>query len=268
MRPTQIRQGIILFLFLAITALASAQDRAVKLRVLTYNIYHGEAADGSIDMDLLASIINEVNPDLVALQEVDKNVQRTGGIDITEELARRTGLEGYFVKHRDFQGGEYGNAILSRFPVTNIDALEGYHSTPSIITFAFATVEVTSDAELIFGCAHLTTRADDRKQQARQLMDYYVDARNRAPMILTGDLNAEPHHDEVKMLLTEFAEADTTYASTYPSRTAPVKKIDYILYPRTSAWTVKEARVLCRQDASDHCAVFAILQYTPTAADR
>ncbi|HLT71267.1 MAG TPA: endonuclease/exonuclease/phosphatase family protein [Cyclobacteriaceae bacterium] len=267
MRHALIKLSVALFLCCSMMAGASAQDRSLTLRVLTYNIYHGEAADGSVDMDLLASIINEVKPDLVALQEVDKNTQRTGGIDITEELARRTGLKGYFVKHRDFQGGEYGNAILSRFPVTDIDAIEGYHSTPSIITFAFATVEVASGEELIFGCAHLTTRSEDRKEQARQLMKYYVETKNRAPMVLTGDLNAEPHHEELKLLLTEFAEADTTLGSTYPSRSTPVKKIDYILYPRTPAWTVKEARTICREDASDHCAVFAVLQYTP-AADR
>lgn len=255
-------------IFLCLVMTAGGQDRPLTLRVLTYNIYHGEAADGSVDMDRLASIINEVKPDLVALQEVDKNTQRTGGIDITAELSRRTGLKGYFVKHRDFQGGEYGNAILSRFPVRELESIEGFHSTPSIITFAFATVEVAPDVEVVFGSTHLTTRADDRKEQARQLMDYYVSARNRAPMILTGDLNAEPHHDEIRMLLTEFAEADTTYTNTYSARSGPVKKIDFILYPRTPAWTVRDARVLCREKASDHCAVFAVLQYAPPHVDR
>lgn len=257
-----LQKSLTLFLCFAVTAGASAQRDSINLRVLTYNIYHGEAADGSVDMDLLASIINEVKPDLVALQEVDKNTQRTGGVDITEELARRTGLKGYFVKHRDFQGGEYGNAILSRFPVTNIDVIEGYHRTPSIITFALATVELAPDADIVFGCAHLTTRAEDRKEQARQLRDYYVNKISRAPMILTGDFNAEPNHDEIKMLLTEFVECDTTYANTFNARTGPIKKIDYILCPRSSAWTVLEARVLCRKEASDHCAVFAVLQYS------
>src|SRR5690606_4986293 len=234
------KRYIVLILSLISAVGAFSQDRTATLRVLTYNIYHGEAADGSINMDLLASIINEVQPDLVALQEVDKKTQRTGGVDITEELARRTGLKGYFVKHRDFQGGEYGNAILSRFPVSSIASLEGYHSRPSIITFMFAMVTVAPGIEIIFGCTHLTTREDDRKVQARQLFDYYVADLNRAPMILTGDLNAEPRHDEIKLLLSEFAEADTTWANTFPSRPAATKKIDYILYPRTSEWTVKE----------------------------
>lgn len=252
--------AIIWFLFV-IDAHAQ-QPRSFTLRVLTYNIYHGEATDGSINMDLLASIINEVNPDLVALQEVDKNTQRTGVIDMTNELSKRTGLKGYFVKHRDYQGGEYGNAILSRFPVTDVDALEGYHSTPSVITFAFATVKLAPDVEIVFSSTHLSTRTEDRKEQARQLVDYYTKEKNRAPLILTGDLNAEPHHDEIKMLMTEFAEADTTYSNTFSARTDPQKKIDFILYPLTGSWEVLETRVLCREDASDHCAVFAVLKYT------
>lgn len=252
--------AVILSLTLALSAHAQ-QARSFTLRVLTYNIYHGEATDGSINMDLLASVINEVKPDLVALQEVDKNTQRTGEIDMTGELSERTGLTGYFVKHRDYQGGEYGNAILSRFPVTHVDALEGYHSTPSIITFAFATVKLAPGVEILFSSSHLSTRIEDRKEQARQLLNYYMKEKKRAPMVLTGDFNAEPQHDEIKLLLTEFAEADTTHAPTFSARTGPQKKIDFILYPRTGSWEVLETRVLCREDASDHCAVFAVLRY-------
>src|SRR5690606_11907824 len=87
----------LLFLCFVISTGLPAQDKTFTIRVLTYNIYHGEVADGTINIDMLASIIKEVNPDLVALQEVDKHTQRAGGIDITDELARRTGLKGYFV---------------------------------------------------------------------------------------------------------------------------------------------------------------------------
>ena len=240
------------------------QRKSFTLRILTYNIYHGETTDGRVDMDLFASIIDEVKPDLVALQEVDKNAKRTGGIDITEELSKRTGLKGYFVKHRDFQGGEYGNAILSRFPVTDIDVIEGHKSTPNGITIPWAKVRLAKGTEIIFNCTHLSTRPEDRKAQARQLIDYYGGAANRGAMIITGDLNAEPHHAEIKMLLGEFAEADMTYANTFSTRTGLKKKIDYILHPRNDQWEVLETKVVCRGDASDHCAFFAILRYTPS----
>lgn len=255
----------ILFCFVCafVVGLPASGQQSFTLRVMTYNIYHGETTDGRIDMDLFASIISEVNPDFVALQEVDKNATRTGVIDITGELSKRTGLKGYFVKHRDFQGGEYGNAILSRFPVTDVYALEGHRSTAHGITFAFAKVALASGVEILFNSTHLTTRIEDRKKQAEQLLRHYTEETKRPPLILTGDLNAEPQHDEIKMLLTEFAEADTTYANTFSTRSGLVKKIDYILYPRTGEWKVLETRVLCREDASDHCAVFAVLEYTP-----
>lgn len=248
-----------------------AQRRnSYTLRILTYNIYHGETTDGRVDMDLFGSIINDLKPDLVALQEVDKNAKRTGVIDITEELSKRTGLKGYFVKHRDFQGGEYGNAILSRFPVTDIDVIEGFQSTPSGpsassgqgITIPFAKIMLAKGTEIIFSCTHLSTRPEDRSAQARQLMDYYI-AADSAPMIITGDLNAEPRHEEIKMLFEEFAEADTTFENTFSTRTRLVKKIDYILYPRNDRWEVLETKVICRGDASDHCAFFAVVRYRP-----
>ncbi len=250
-----------ILLILTLVVNASAQ-RHFTLRILTYNIYHGEATDGTVDMDLFASIINEVNPDLVALQEVDKNARRTGIIDITEELSKRTGLKGYFIKHRDFQGGEYGNAILSRFPVTDIHVIEGYKTGESGITIPFATVQLSKKRQLVFNCTHLSTRPEDRKAQVRQLLDYY-NASDNVPMIITGDLNAEPHHEEIEMLLHEFYEADTTYQYTFSSRATPTKKIDYILYPRRGQWKVLETRVLCRGDASDHCALLAVVNYRP-----
>lgn len=245
---------------------AGQQRNSFTLRILTYNIYHGETTTGKVDMDLFASIINEVKPDLVALQEVDKNAKRTGIIDITQELSKRTGLKGHFVKHRDFQGGEYGNAILSRFPVTDIDVIQGYKSTETGVTIPSVKIKLNRRTEIIFNCTHLSTRLEDRTAQAQQLIDYYV-AGGRTPMIITGDLNAEPHHEEVKMILKEFVESDPTYENTFSTRTGLVKKIDYILYPRNDQWEVLETRVICRDDASDHCAFFAVLRYTPPKED-
>jgi endonuclease/exonuclease/phosphatase family metal-dependent hydrolase len=236
------------------------QMDSCTLRILTYNIYHGETTDGRIDMDLFASIIKEVQPDLVALQEVDRNVQRTGGIDIPRELSKRTGMKAHFVKHRDFQGGEYGNAILSRFPVKDIHVIEGYKSAPNGITIPFARIRLAKGTEIIFNCTHLSTRLEDRMAQAKQLLDYKSTV-DDTPVIIAGDLNAEPHHEEIKMLLEPFAEADTTFQNTFSTRTGLKKKIDYILYPRSDVWEVVETKAICRGDASDHCALFAVLRY-------
>src|SRR5690606_13604979 len=100
--------------------------KTYTLRVLTYNIFHGETTLGKIDMDLFGQIIQDEAPDLVALQEVDKGTTRSGGIDQTAALSTRTGLTGYFAKARDFQGGDYGVAILSRLPVEDFKVVPAY----------------------------------------------------------------------------------------------------------------------------------------------
>ena len=89
----------------------------VVLRVMTYNIHHAEGLDGKVDLERIANVIRQSNADIVALQEVDKNTRRTGGIDMPADLARLTGMNVAFGANLDnFQGGQYGTAILSRFP--------------------------------------------------------------------------------------------------------------------------------------------------------
>jgi hypothetical protein len=67
-----------------------------RVAVMTYNIYHGEDANGGSNLDAVAKIINSLKPDLVALQEVDKKTTRAKGLDLTAELSKRTGMKGVF----------------------------------------------------------------------------------------------------------------------------------------------------------------------------
>src|SRR4030095_13030808 len=87
-----------------------------SLRLVTYNIHHGEGNDGSIDLPRLAHVTQSLHPDLVALQEVDIKTARTGQVDQAAELARLTGMHYVFGKAIDFDGGQYGNVVLSRYP--------------------------------------------------------------------------------------------------------------------------------------------------------
>ncbi len=84
------------------------------IRVLCYNIHHGEGTDQKVDLPRLAQVISKLKPDLVALQEVDQGNKRTGQVDQPGELARLTGLHGIFGKQIPYQGGSYGQAILAR----------------------------------------------------------------------------------------------------------------------------------------------------------
>src|SRR6476646_3876876 len=92
-----------------------------SLRIMTYNIHVGVGMDKKLDLQRIADVINHEHPDLVGLQEVDRGVKRTEGLDEIAELARMTRMEFAFAHNLDYQGGQYGVAILSRFAIEKID---------------------------------------------------------------------------------------------------------------------------------------------------
>ncbi len=88
-----------------------------ELRVISYNIHHANPPGkaGLIDIDAIARVINDARPDIVALQEVDKNTMRSGHIDEAKLIAEKQVCITCLYKAIDHEGGDYGLAILSRF---------------------------------------------------------------------------------------------------------------------------------------------------------
>src|SRR6478609_2091418 len=88
-------------------ALAAEPEGKNRLRVLTYNLHHGEGTDGKLDLKRIAEVIKATQPDVVALQEVDRNVKRTNQVDQPAEYAKLTAMNAGFARAIDLQGGEY-----------------------------------------------------------------------------------------------------------------------------------------------------------------
>ena len=112
-------------------------DSPRDLRILAYNIKHGRGNDGKVDLARTADVIRRLKPDVVALQEVDDKAERSGKVDEAKKLSELTGLKHHaFGKFFDFDGGEYGMAILSRFPlsdVTNLRLPDGAEPRTSLV---------------------------------------------------------------------------------------------------------------------------------------
>lgn len=106
---------LVVSLVAASFGICSAQE--TTLRVMSFNIRHGEGMDGKINLAKIASIIQEGNPDLVALQGVDRGTRRTKKADQARLLAAQLKMNYVFAKTQNEDGGETGNAILSRFPI-------------------------------------------------------------------------------------------------------------------------------------------------------
>src|SRR5690606_16250040 len=102
---------------------ASAPDAADSIRVVSYNIRHGRGMDDSLDLSRSAAVLASLRPDIVGLQEVDDRVERSGNVDEAAELGEQLGMEHVFGAFMPYQGGRYGMAILSRFPIVSVNPL-------------------------------------------------------------------------------------------------------------------------------------------------
>lgn len=245
-----------------VAAPAAGPPGPTVLRVLCYNIHHGKGTDGKIDLPRQARVIADAKPDLVALQEVDTYCLRSGKVDQTAELARLTGLHGKFGKQIDFEGGEYGQAVLSRFPLDGLKVhwLPGTPERQRRIAVE-ARVKV-GGGPLSFVGTHLHHQRDDfREQQAAKLNELFGQADH--PVVLAGDLNAEPDAKPLDVLRERWSVATAGPALfTYPAA-KPAAQIDYVLYRPGRRFRVVSARVIEESAASDHRPVLAVLELVP-----
>jgi len=139
------------------------------LRVLTYNIHHGEAMDKKFDYERLARVINDLSPDIVALQEVDNGTERASGVDQAALLGKLCKMHHAFGQAMPYQGGQYGEAVLSRFPIKKAVV----HPLPySTNQEPRAALEVLIEPEglgpIVFVGTHLCHQSNETRTRADQ----------------------------------------------------------------------------------------------------
>lgn len=227
------------------------------LRVMTYNIHHGEGLDGRLDLERIARVITEARADLVGLQEVDRGVARTQRRDLPAELARLTGMTVTFESNLPHQGGEYGNAVLSRFPV-QASRNTHYRAPRPGEQRGFQEVTVVAHGrELLFINTHLDFRAGDEERLASVAeLRAAVAAAGKTPVIMVGDFNAVPASSPIRAVAVFLRDAWET-AGRGPGFTIPVRKparrIDYVWYAPEGLEPV--TATVPSSEASDHLPV-------------
>jgi endonuclease/exonuclease/phosphatase family metal-dependent hydrolase len=240
----------------------------LTIRVLTYNIHHGEGVDGKLDLQRIAGVIRSVDPDLVALQEVDQRVERTNGIDQPAELARLTGMHVAFGGNIKLQGGDYGNAVLSRWAIeatTNhlLPCLDGGEQR-GVLEVKVALPGVRSP--LHFLATHLDHRPDGKERLSSAKKINSLGAREaESPAILAGDLNDVLDSAALVELRKSWHTTNDKPLPTIPV-SRPLRQIDFVLVRPAARWRVVETRVLEEAVASDHRAVLAVIEWLPSKA--
>lgn len=264
MKPNLRSAWVVLLFAAGWSALAEELPRQPALRVLTYNIHHGEGTDGKLDLERLASVIADAKPDLVALQEVDRCTQRSGGVDQPARLGELTKLHVVFGKAMDYQGGAYGLAILSRWPVAESQT----HSLPAdagVEPRAVLEARVPMGergAEVRFLVTHLDSKRDpaQRRNQAERIRELFPVAKTNEPMLLAGDLNARPGSALLESLLADWTDGAAGENLLTSPAGVPRSKIDYILFRPAARWRVVENRVIEEKVASDHRPLLTVFE--------
>ena len=240
-------------------------DQPIRIRVLSYNIHHAAGVDGKLDLERIARVVLSANPDIVALQEVDQGASRSRSVDQPAELSRLTNMQVCFGANIDLQGGRYGNAVLSRFPILH----HQNHLLPNMAGgeqrgFIEAEVKLSSsEAPLLVLATHFDHRGDPRERVASATaINQLIKKKTGQPALLVGDLNDVSDSETLMRLTSTWTITNATPLPTIPVG-KPSRQIDFILFRPADRWRVLKTRVLSQAVASDHRAIVADLELLP-----
>ena len=232
----------------------------LEIKVLSYNVHHCNppSKPGLIDVPGIAKVINNSNADIVGLQEIDVNNERSGmNLDQAAKLAELTEMKFYFSKGIDYKGGAYGTAILSKYPISEMETIP----LPQEVgteqrTLSVLTVDLPENKKVRFGNIHLDYTSDANALiQAKAITAYFE--KEELPIILVGDFNVEA----TSLTMAHFGRTFTRTCEQGCPNTIPVinprKTIDFIMYSDGFGIQTIFHEVIQEHYASDHLPVFA-----------
>jgi endonuclease/exonuclease/phosphatase family metal-dependent hydrolase len=198
-----------------------------------------------------------MNPDLVALQEVDKNCKRSGTVDVAARLGALLEMHHVFGGSMAFQGGEYGVAVLSRYPIR--EAIR--HELPPGAEPRCAQEVIVEPEGWTAPISFVSVHNDwtDGEARVRQVQALHQALQERDhPVILAGDFNGEATDPSMKWLAeTAWTLVDNGGQKTYPSD-EPNIEIDFFVIRNAPGLSVT-CEVLAEPVASDHRPLYGIL---------
>ena len=225
-----------------------SEEEQLELVIATYNI----GASRISSPEEIGKALKTINADFVALAEVDIKTKRSGGKDQLDIIAKETGMYSTFGKAIDFEGGEFGPALLSKYPIKNSQnfllPVPGDGRQHVLIV---AEVEIPKFSEPVFFMAvHLDYKEDPsvRMKQIREINNVTIASiKTNFPgiessiKILAGDFNdvdGTPVMDELYRYWNNVLDKGSDNR-TWPAIN-PALAIDHILTYKGQIWDVKE----------------------------
>lgn len=226
--------------------------RSDRLRLATFNLKHGAPARSDRgDSEAVAVACADLEADVLALQEVDVGLPRSGRADLATAAAQASGMSVVFGPTLRIRGGQYGNALLvrgeiERLELAELDGASGIEPRNAIL----ATARVAGHG-LSVAATHLATQRVIGRKQLSQAV-----ARLQAmpePWVLMGDLNLPTDDVLAEPLLQamELVGGPPTHPAWWPR-----KRIDHIAV-RGLALDADSVRTVRSRHVSDHLALVA-----------
>jgi endonuclease/exonuclease/phosphatase family metal-dependent hydrolase len=243
---------------------SSAKDDKNRLSVMSYNVHHCNppSKEGIIDVAAIAAVIKKENPDIVALQEIDVNTGRSGKVNQAQQIALKAGYSSYFfAKAIDFDGGQYGIAILSKFPLSDTKI----HQLPTDeITggehrvLATATVTLPDGNTITMACTHLDAQRDNVNRLLQVKEINRVTGEISGPFVIGGDFNAAEGGEVINVLDERFTRTCQQCKIDLSGNNESV--IDFIGFRSRENFAVISHQTIPEAYASDHFPVISLLQ--------
>jgi endonuclease/exonuclease/phosphatase family metal-dependent hydrolase len=224
------------------------------MRVATFNIKHGENGDGRVDLRRLEAACAGLAADVLAVQEVDRFARRTGFHDEMRLIARATGLEAVFGEAARKRWRRYGNVLLARGPITDVEVLKLPRPSAGEPRVAILATVTVGGLAMSVGATHLSFRRGEGAVQLDVLLGAL--AERDGPRLLLGDLNIRPD-----VVLPAVEAAGYTVApteATFPA-SAPRTRIDFVAASGLEVVTASTPAV----GTSDHLPIVAELRLLP-----
>lgn len=255
---------LICIVVFCVDALATeTSKKPITIKVMSYNIHHGNPPGKGdlIDLDAIANTIASSGAEIIALQEVDVHTRRSNDINQAATLAKKLNMQVFFSKAIDFEGGEYGLAILSKFKIKDakyISLSKMADSTTENRILQYITLNVSKELSFIFANTHLeVSNTGNRELQAKQIVEFAK--QQQLPVILAGDWNATLKSKTVDILDAEFLRTCEICPITCPED-GENGAIDFIAFTKNSPFKTIKYTVFSNKKSSDHYPILAEIQ--------
>ncbi len=237
-----------LFLSCSLVAQTVYPKEENSTRIMSYNIRNCIGMDGVMDIDRVAAVINNVSPDVVAVQELDSAARRTGNIYVLGELAGKVLMHPVFAPAIDHDGGKYGIGLLSKEVPLNTRSipLPGREEARALLIAEFEKYYVC--------CTHFSLTEEDRIASVNVIFNALQGITK--PVILAGDMNSRYESNVQELLRERFTTLNNYKQNTSPSD-SPRACIDFIygLNNAGNTYSILGRDVLTTQ-ASDHLPLY------------